>query len=209
MVPCILCQNNSKEYKTIKGIIYLQCENCKSVFKHPNHYISKKAEKKRYLEHNNDIEDLRYQEFVSPIVNGITQFFSHDLQGLDFGSGTGPVIKKLLNDKGYQMALYDPFFHPNTRVLKQAYSFIACCEVIEHFHHPNKEFNLLKNLLLPNGKLFCMTELIPKNIPFEDWYYIKDPTHVFFYTEESLKWIQEHFSFSKLEIKGRLSIFNN
>jgi len=31
--------------------------------------LSKDKEKERYEEHNNDVEDLRYQQFVAPIVD--------------------------------------------------------------------------------------------------------------------------------------------
>lgn len=210
MVSCLLCHSETTiNYTSINNIIYLKCNICKTVFKHPKHFISPEAEKEHYAKHHNDIEDIHYQQFVSPIFKSVIQNFPNYSKGLDFGSGTGPVIKKLLTEKGYQIALYDPFFHADISVLQQKYNFIVCCEVVEHFHHPHKEFKLLKKLLMPGGKLFCMTELIPINIPFEEWYYIKDPTHVIFYSEESLTWIKKRQSFSDVEFDGRLIVFSN
>jgi len=36
--------------------------------------------------------------------------FNTNHKGLDFGAGTGPVISKVLKDKGYCIAQYDIFF---------------------------------------------------------------------------------------------------
>ena len=91
--------------------------------------------------------------------------------------------------------------------LKEKYEYIACCEVIEHFYHPYKEFKNLRNMLKENGALYCQTNIYKENINFKDWYYKNDPTHVFFYTEKSIYWIKENFAFSDITIKNRLIIF--
>jgi SAM-dependent methyltransferase len=174
---------------------------------HPNSYIAAEAEKQRYEAHNNDVEDPRYQKFVAPIVAAVQAHYTNNSTGLDFGAGTGPVITKMLEDDGYQIALWDPFFHPNATVLETHYDFIVCCEVIEHFHKPDEEFKQLYKLLKPGGRLFCKTDLLP-DTSFKDWYYITDPTHVIFYSEGSLRWIQENFGFSEVQIDGRLITFS-
>lgn len=161
----------------------------------------------RYEEHHNDVEDPKYQKFVSPIVNAVTKNFSTDSLGLDFGSGTGPVISKVLSDKGYQINQYDPFFSNTPEVLKLQYNYIACCEVIEHFHNPRKEFERLKGLLMPKGHLYCMTHLYTNDIKFPNWYYKNDDTHVFIYRRETLMEIQKRYGFSALKIEGRLTTF--
>ena len=205
---CPLCHSDKLQTKDrINSILYLSCERCESVFMHPDCYVSSEAEKQRYEEHNNDVNDPRYQQFVAPIVAAVQANFNIESKGLDFGAGTGPVITKLLEDKGYSMALWDPFFHPATVVLATTYDFIVCCEVIEHFNKPDAEFERLFNLLKPDGKLFCKTDLLPET-PLKDWYYATDPTHVIFYSEESLRWIQEHFGFSEVQIDGRLITFS-
>jgi hypothetical protein len=185
-------------------IRFYQCTVCQSFFKDPSVYLDRETEKQRYELHENDVDDIHYQKFVQPIFDAVIQKYSNEYTGLDFGAGTGPVITKLLRDKGYSVALYDPFFHPQTSVLKTKYDFIVCCEVIEHFHSPSKEFQMLFKLLKPGGTLFCMSELIPNNQDFETWYYKNDPTHVIFYSEENLTWIKEHFGFSKVGIANRL-----
>ncbi|PKA83768.1 methyltransferase family protein [Ulvibacter sp. MAR_2010_11] len=209
MVPCILCHSlQTKLLLYRQEVAYYLCNSCGSVYKDPAGFLDREAEKERYLLHENDVNDHDYQYFVNPIVEEVVKHFPEKSTGLDFGAGTGPVIAKLLSEKGYTISLYDPFFHPNTSVLHKTYDFIVCCEVIEHFHNPEKEFELLHKMLEPEGKLFCMTELLPKEKSFATWYYKDDPTHVLFYSEENLKWIQEHFGFKKVEIEGRLVVFS-
>ena len=70
-----------------------------------------------------------------------------------------------------------------------------------------KEFELLKSLLKPNGKLYCMTDLFSDTIDFEKWYYKNDETHVFFYQSETFQWIKELLNFSKVTVINRLIIF--
>jgi len=85
---------------------------------------------------------------------------------------------------------------------------VACCEVIEHFYNPSKEFKLLKELLAPNAKLYCMTDIYNENTDFASWYYKNDATHVFFYHAKTFEWIQKEFGFSGLLIEGRLVTFS-
>ena len=104
------------------------------------------------------------------------------------------------------MALWDPFFHSDTAVLESTYDFIVCCEVIEHFNTPDEAFKELYALLKPGGRLICKTDLLPVTA-FKDWYYVTDQTHVAFYSEESLRWIQKNVGFSEVQIEGRLITF--
>jgi SAM-dependent methyltransferase len=204
---CPLCYEEAIFSQKVKITKYYKCPNCKALFMDSENYLSAHEEKKRYLEHNNDVDDPGYQKFVIPIVNCIKNNFEVNSAGLDFGCGTGPVISKLLNDSGYSTTLYDPFFHKNPNALKSKYDYIICCEVIEHFNKPEEEFRLLKSLLNNKGKLICMTEFYSDNLDFKKWYYKDDPSHVFFYREETLEWIKDNFNFSSLTIDRRLIEF--
>lgn len=201
---CPLCSSASKAFEIIQQRKYYQCTNCTSIFLSDANFISREAEKNRYLEHNNNVNDIGYQQFVAPLVALITKNHYKDVQGLDFGSGTGPVITKLLKDLGYDIKTWDPFFDNNPDRLKSTYNYIVSCEVIEHFHHPFKEFQLLKSLLKPKGSLYLKTELINAEIDFKTWYYKEDPTHVFFYSESSFEWIKTTFGFKDLAIQNRI-----
>jgi len=204
---CPLCQQSSQLFYQQNNRIFYKCDSCHGIFLDKNLCLTKIEEQERYKLHNNDVNDIHYQDFVSPITNGILQDFTRLHKGLDFGAGTGPVIAKILRDNNYQIELYDPFFHPFPNLLKQKYDYIAVCEVIEHFHYPAKEFQLLHDLLLPQGKLYCMTDIFDPKLDFHQWYYKNDPTHVFIYQKETFDWIKEEFGFSDVIIEGKLICF--
>ncbi|GAB5399714.1 MAG: class I SAM-dependent methyltransferase [Aureisphaera sp.] len=204
---CPLCKSTNVKQR-VDAFQFLTCSNCGSVFRNPEDFPNPQKERERYLQHNNNIEDPRYQRFVNPIVEAVVKTFPTTSMGLDFGAGTGPVISKILGDRGYAMHLWDPFFHSDRSVLDKTYDFIVCCEVIEHFHKPYEEFQLMQSLLKPNGTLFCMSELLPGASQFSTWYYKDDPTHVIFYSEQNLLWIQEHLEYAQLEISDRLIVLS-
>lgn len=207
-ITCSLCSAKVSYFHQFRTMHYYRCSGCSSILLDPGMYLPPEKEKSRYEEHKNDVNDPGYQQFVMPVVEKVEQKFNQTHSGLDFGAGPGPVITKLLQqDRGFKIEVYDPFFCNNPASLSQTYDFIVCCEVIEHFHFPTREFELLRSLLKPGGSLYCMTEIYHDDLDFEKWYYKNDPTHVFFYHENALAWIKKQFKFSELKIEGRLIHF--
>lgn len=210
---CPLCESMADYFCSIgkKGRDYYKCTTCHSVFLHPKSYIDYPSEKSRYEEHNNDVEDPRYQEFVSPITEAVRAQFPKTANGLDYGCGTGPVASVVLEEEGFKkVALYDPFFYPNEEHLTKTYDFIICCEVMEHFFNPQEEFSRLRKLLRTSGKLFCKTSILKEDTDedyFKDWWYNNDPTHVFFYTPKTLEFIAKAFGFKQVLIEPKLITF--
>ena len=198
---CPLCQHIGTPFE---DGAFLQCPECLGLFRPPDAWPSAHEEKARYEEHNNDVHDKRYQTFVSPIVDAVRHHHGPQDAGLDFGSGTAPVIAHVLGQEGYNVACYDPFFAPYPALLDKTYDYIVCCEVIEHFHDPAAEFARLRRLLRSGGRLYCMTMLHDDGIDFQNWHYRRDPTHVFIYRRETLRWIGARYGFSKVRIEGRL-----
>lgn len=205
---CPLCGKPGELIHQIKSKKYYQCQNCFGMFVDPNYWPDLKTEKIRYEEHNNDVESVGFQKFVSPITSAILRDYTKNHKGLDFGAGTGPVITKVLKDNDYQIEPYDPLFHNYPELLKHKYDYIASCEVIEHFHYPRKEFKLLKSLLNKKGSLYCMTHIYDEQTTFQNWYYLNDPTHVFIYHKKTIYWIAKTFGFSNVSIKKKLISFN-
>ncbi len=185
---------------------YYDCPVCRALVKDPSLYPDEEKERSRYLTHNNDVNDLRYQKFTSPITNYISDHYSKDHIGLDFGCGTGPVISKVLQDAGYKVLQYDPYFANHPENLKLTYDYIAACEVVEHFYDPDKEFKKLHNLLNTSGSLAIMTHLYEEEFDFRTWYYRNDPTHVFIYRKETFDYILKEFGFSECIIENRLIV---
>ena len=191
---CTLCgstlTNKKDEY-------YYNCDICKAIVKDKKYYLTADKEKARYETHNNDVNDIRYQNFVLPITNYVIEEILPGHKGLDFGSGTGPVISSMLMEKGYDIVQYDPFFAPKQNVLNNMYDYIVCCEVIEHFYNPKTEIDRLVSLLKVNGILLIMTMLYNDQIDFNKWNYRNDSTHVFIYRKETIEYIANE---KKLEI---------
>ncbi len=174
----------------------------------PRFALNPEAEKHRYDQHNNDINDSGYRDYVRPLVSEITAAYSSNSCCLDYGAGPGPVVASLLREKGYHnIKPYDPFYYPDRSVLNHKYDLIICSEVIEHFKNPAAEFALLKSLLKPGGSIFCMTQLFNDKINFATWYYKNDPTHLFFYNSRALEWIRTKYQFATLKIDGKVVIF--
>lgn len=201
---CTLC-NTPLSIKTDE--YYFSCLNCGAILKDKQFYISAEEEKKRYLLHLNDVNDLGYQKFTSPITNFILLHCKPSHLGLDYGSGTGPVITKCLQDKNFQVKLYDPYFYPDKDYLNYTYDYIFSCEVFEHFYKPKQEIEKLLNLLKNNAYFLIMTHIFNRKTSFEDWYYRKDPTHVFIYTKETIEYIARQYALKIIEQTERLVVF--
>ena len=123
---CTLC-NSTLINK--KDEFYYDCNTCKAIVKDKKYHLTASEEKERYETHNNDVNDIRYQNFTSPITNYVMEKFSSEHKGLDFGSGTGPVISSMLEKEGYNITQYDPFFAPDKSALETMYDYIVSCEV--------------------------------------------------------------------------------
>jgi SAM-dependent methyltransferase len=206
-IECPLCNAETVEFRRFTKAVYNRCSNCNAVFKLSTFFPLPTEEKQRYEQHNNDVHDKGYQQFVSPIVQSILNDFLPIHKGLDFGAGPGPVITKLLRDNAYSIVEYDPYFWDYPELLEQTYDYIVCCEVMEHFQKPAVSFQLLYDLLKENGKLYCKTALFSDEIDFDKWYYKNDVTHVFFYTTETIEWIKNHFGFKSVSIELNQLVF--
>ncbi|NKQ39066.1 MAG: class I SAM-dependent methyltransferase [Methanosarcinales archaeon] len=207
LATCPLCSNTgSTFFKNEKQHFYC-CKTCKGIFRNTSEHLKPIEEKERYQHHKNHINDLGYIKFANPIISLVKKYFNTNHKGLDFGAGHTPVISEILKTDGFQVEIYDPLFFNKSQVLNKTYDFISSCEVIEHFYYPKKEFDLLYNLLKPNGKLICMTYIFDETIDFKNWFYKNDPTHVFLYQKETFEWIKNDLGFKKVVIDDRLITF--
>jgi SAM-dependent methyltransferase len=113
----------------------------------------------------------------------------------------------MLTEAGLSVQLYDPFYAPNAAVWTQRYDFITASEVVEHLHAPRKELARLFSALKPGGYLGILTQWIIDDNVFIRSRYIRDPTHVCFFSAFTCTWIARHWAVS-LELPGRgVSLF--
>ena len=170
---------------------YWKCETCDARFLDPAQHPAPDAERAHYLTHENDPADPRYRNFLSKLATPLLARVAPRSSGLDYGCGPGPALAAMLREAGHDMALYDPFFHADENALARTYDFIACTETAEHFHRPADEFDRLDTLLRPGGWLALMTAFRPEDNAFANWHYRKDPTHVVFYNETTLRTVAD------------------
>ena len=190
-MKCILCESHIKhtfEHPTLKTIFH-QCETCGVIFKDASYFPSLDMEKARYEEHNNDINQEGYVQFLTRFIDeGIKPFLKEGTL-LDFGSGPNPVLAVLLRRLGYKISCYDPFYHQKLNE-DTSYDMITATEVVEHFHDPMKEFKWIDEHVKQKGYISLMTLFYPKeNAKFLNWYYQRDLSHVVFYSPETWMWL--------------------
>ncbi|MCK4778206.1 MAG: class I SAM-dependent methyltransferase, partial [Actinomycetia bacterium] len=144
----------------------------------------------RYSQHKNTIEDEGYVAFLENFINIAIMGYSREVKTiLDFGCGPVPVLAELLNRKGFVTDHYDKYFFPEYPEGKY-YDMITATEVMEHIAEPIPVFIKLWESLSDGGYLAVMTEFYPVNRKeLENWYYLRDKTHISFLCEETIKYI--------------------
>lgn len=191
---CPLCQSEqARFFEHAHQRDYFLCETCHLVFMTPEQRLTPDEEMARYQTHENDSEDAGYRNFLSRVADPLADVLVLGAMGLDYGSGPGPTLSVMLEEKGYPTALYDPFFAPDTSVLHRSYDFITCTETVEHFFAPAQEFERLDYLLRSGGWLAVMTEIREDDQSLADWRYARDATHVCFFARNTMTWLTKHF----------------
>ncbi len=172
---------------------YIVCDLCELIFVPSQFHLSKGGQKDRYLQHNNDSDDCGYRGFLSRLSQELIPHLNRGSRGIDYGSGPGPVLAIMLREDGFNMQTFDPLFQPDRSVLSNKYSFITCTETVEHFGAPKLEFHTMDDILEPGGWIGIMTGMLENRSNFEDWYYLRDPTHIAFYNKNTMCFIGSLF----------------
>lgn len=191
-VNCPVCEGTSvRGFETVGDREYWRCDDCQATFLDPSQRPTRDEELARYRQHRNDPEDVAYRRFLDRVAAPLLERLPARQRGLDYGCGPGPALAAMLREAGHEVALYDPFFAPDRSVIARTYDFVTCTETAEHFHRPADEFRRIDALLVPGGWLAVMTAFLTDDAKFVDWYYRRDPTHVVFYREATLRCIAE------------------
>ncbi len=156
-----------------------------------------KAERERYLRHENSRKDPGYLAYLNTFIDVVAPRGSpgeeHDLTGravLDFGSGPNPVLPDLIAGRGALVETYDPFFSRGDTWKAQTYGLIVLHEVIEHLFEPIQTVRYLRDLLAPDGRIAVRTRFHPPSTnQFLEWWYRRDTTHVCFFAPSTMEQI--------------------
>lgn len=193
MMSCPLCHaRQTRDYAFVDGEKYYRCSDCALVFLSPQQLPSKQTEKALYDQHRNDPADDGYRTFLSQVSVPLTAQLPPGASGLDYGCGPGPALVAMMRERGFSCEGYDPIYACDTQLLEGRYDFVTCTEVVEHFHHPGRDFDTLVTLLNPGGWLAIMTRWLTDDVDFQRWHYRRDPTHVCFYNRDTFEWIARH-----------------
>jgi transcription initiation factor TFIIIB Brf1 subunit/transcription initiation factor TFIIB len=201
---CPLClEHNTQEYSRDKVRSYFICSHCEIIFVPRDQLITQEQEKQRYDSHQNDKENLNYQNYLKKIVSEILPSLEKEDIGLDFGCGITDLMGQLFKTKSFAVDSFDLYFFPEKNIWKKTYNFIILSEVIEHLRNPQSEMQGLRQILLAHGQLFIKTKLHPnKKELFDNWFYKRDNTHVQFFNLVSLKELAIQLNMNGPELIG-------
>lgn len=186
MKACKLCKSQTQPLSLKK--LYHWCGFCGFIWLDSEYYLEPDAERERYLEHNNVPENQGYVQMFGDFLAKVEPW-SRKGRALDFGCGPGPVLADILKKRGWDTDIYDPFFAPESVFLDKKFQLITCTEVMEHIAEPLPVWKLLADALADGGVLAVMTHLHPGPDSLKDWWYIRDATHVSFYSRATMTWL--------------------
>jgi hypothetical protein len=95
----------------------------------------------------------------------------------------------MLEEEGYRMDIYDRYYAHVPERLARSYDFITASEVVEHLHEPGMELDRLWSCLRPGGIMGIMTKLVLDQKAFSTWHYIRDLTHISFFSRPTFTWL--------------------
>ena len=194
---CIVCgASQPRFFASADGRDYLRCDTCRATYLSQGQRLSAGQTFARYRQHRNDPADRDYRRFLAKLADPLLERLPPRAHGLDYGCGPGPALACMLREAGHHVSLFDLYFFPDPKPLKALYDFITCTETIEHFHRPFEEFARFNDLLRPGGWLAVMTCFQNNDDLFAFWHYRRDPTHVVFYHEATLRHIAGRFGWS-------------
>lgn len=197
---CLLCRSQGLHTWLIgkKGRSYWACPFCQFVSINTRHRLTPELEKKRYLEHNNDVQSADYMDYVQFNLQKIEEFSlsflkaakgaNENIHILDFGCGRDPVLSRELEKQGYAVTFYDHYFFNDNDYTDQSFDLILLIEVIEHLADPVSKMLELRRRLRPGGRIVIRTEPLTFDEDFfKCWWYPGDKTHVSFFSALSMK----------------------
>ena len=189
----------------------------------PEFRLTPDDQKKRYLKHNNTIQNKGYvdflKSFIEPVLKYAGNYYKTGIRKiLDYGSGPEPVLVELLEayrkegmlPKDCEVRGWDPFFASETQFFEGGADLVTCLEVAEHFESPDEDFSKLSSCVKSGGILAVGTMLAPPGgeDAFKNWWYRSDATHVSFYTEKALSAVARRHGLSFSErLSDRIFVF--
>ena len=158
--------------------------------------------------HENSISNKGYITYLNKIIkNTVNPFLNQGSRILDFGCGSEQTWADLLIDEGYTVTSFDPYFDSGKEWMSQNFDAITAIEVFEHLSSPSLELNTLTKCLSPGGYLIIRSMLHNNSwIDFSNWWYKDDPTHISFYSKDTINYICKEWKYELVQIKDQCEI---
>jgi hypothetical protein len=206
---CPLCHSEVSQklaHQQVPSDIF-HCQTCDLIFKSSAIHLNWDEQKLRYDLHQNHIDNPGYVEFFEQLMKPLQPYLEAGRSALDWGSGPGeePVLALLLRRENLQVDLYDPIYQPQFK--QSLYDVITSTEALEHFQNPGDSLNDILSHLKSGGVFAGLTQFHQGPEKLRNWWYVKDPTHVVFYSETTFRWIAQKWNLEILELKSPVFIF--
>lgn len=163
-------------------------------------HLSTEEEREQYEKHENCADNSGYMQLLQPVIDLVSELdiakreTGEDISVLDFGSGPNPVLADVLRERGFLVETYDAYF---SQVLPAGqYSAVTSTEVVEHFCQPLVGWKQLLSFVASGGEAYVLTSWTDDVEDLPNWHYLREITHVSFYSKKTFAWIAERFSFS-------------
>ncbi|MCD4827258.1 MAG: class I SAM-dependent methyltransferase [Acholeplasmataceae bacterium] len=203
MEVCKLCKSkHTISYKHPSfNMIFHECKDCEVIYKDRFNRVSEAKEKLIYDQHQNSLENTGYVNYLNNFLDAAVYPFIKSGKALDFGSGPNPVLSQLLNAQDlFHCDIYDYYYAKNEEVFKNKYDLITSTEVFEHLDNPLDILNRFYEILNDSGIVSIMTLFHPKDeSDFFEWFYIRDPSHITFYTPKTFEILAKASGFMILD----------
>lgn len=188
---CPLCASgNVYEYAKVNWRTFFRCRDCTLVFVPPHYHCTPDEEQRRYALHDNTESNEGYVRYLGQTVSVICERLPVEARVLDFGCGEHAVLAALLRKKGLRCSFWDPLYERHARTLTDGEHFgmVVINEVIEHCRNIGETLETVRGLLSDEGEVVVRTQCYPDDpARFEKWWYVQDPTHVIFFSQQSLQ----------------------
>ena len=188
--PCRICKSSAPFFYRDTRTFY-KCSNCWLIF--TNDLPDKLLEENHYKSQWQSTEPKFWKDQTTALLSYI-QAYGTPKRILDFGSGSGEMVKELRHH-GYEVTALEPMHdgYLKDQLYPHLFDVVVAVEVIEHLPNVWEELEQIEKVLEPEGIMAFSTGMtnpfieLPDAIKqFKAWWYKDDPTHLSFFCNRTL-----------------------
>ena len=154
-----------------------------------------------YDSHQNAVDDPGYRRFLARLAVPLLERLAPGSRVLDYGRGPGPALARMLGEAGHDVRLYDPLIGRTPP-----------CSRRPTMRSPAARWRSISGTdggvrpasrTVAAGRAARDHDLLQTDdASFADWHYRRDPTHVAFYREATLRHVAASWA-SRSRCRGR------